>query len=331
MFNIMPIVSHLNQMVDILNGNAEEPPEIKYIQTELKEILKIVTGPYTLSEHMYLDKHIYIFGERHNFKSDCDENSISIGDFISNTILQNLDKPIDIFLELGYLSGVSCKSDGDLCEIRDKLMPSENLRMHYSDMRIVQKDISTFSILISGLYYNLTMLRNNDNLRGPTLTLLNELRRVLESAHEEDLLDFLIFQSDVKGNLYKQLNNCPVAEELLDFLNDRMIREGFTKKSLLSSIDLVFETGNFEQLAVDLILWESFILDVYILSKMFQDSKNIISYVGNLHAIRQREFITNLGFKLINQYENSEDWVEVSSFKQPFFYLKKHFHVLHEN
>lgn len=126
----------------------------------------------------------------------------------------------------------------------------------------------------------------------------------------------MIFQNDINGELYGKLD---IPKELRDYLNSRMTKEGYTKISLLTSINSVFETQTYEQLAVDLTLWQSFILDVYILTMILQDPQNIIIYNGDLHSQRQREFLGTLGSELINHYTNTEDWIDISSFKLPFF------------
>lgn len=312
---MMSINDHLKQIADILNDNVQgyNPPKINYVHQELTEVPNIINGPRTLSQHLYKNKRIYIFGEHHHFKTYSEEESISISDFLHHQVH---DKVIDVFLELGYKTGASCTEEGELCEIRNKLILCSNLRFHYSDVRIIQKDMSAFTALITGLYYNLNEIRYNDALKEPVMILLNQLRRVLASAHEEDLIDFLIFQNDINGELYGKLD---IPKELRDYLNSRMTKEGYTKISLLTSINSVFETQTYEQLAVDLTLWQSFILDVYILTMILQDPQNIIIYNGDLHSQRQREFLGTLGSELINHYTNTEDWIDISSFKLPFF------------
>lgn len=325
----------LHHMLSIIEG--EEPqitPNKPRVPRLLKTSSKLIYGPYTLTEHYSAqgNKRIFIFGERHVFKTKKLPSTTKIADFIHHIVSQHIaETSIDIFLELAYPTGKSSYYIKDLGEIRDalSLISHFNLRVHYSDMRFIQKEMATFTIVILGLYHILTNLKNNSTSLESGQILINQLIRTLQSARSGDLIDFLIFQSDIKGKIYKQLANSSVSNEILGFLNNYLTKRGFTKEKLLFALES-FSVENAETLAVDLILWHGVILDVCVLARIFRtfnhkpnkysgSPTNVIVYVGNYHAECQREFLSSIGFKEIRRTEGTEDYINISQFKPSLF------------
>ena len=341
-------------MVDILSGKSikiaatTETLPIWIVAKKLEKKYQIINGPHTLTQQSSQDweKNIYIFGERHQSKTVHEGESITISEFLLDVVFKNLERPVDIFLEIALSNTVLPDDKGDMIDIRNTLVqnPTPNLIIHSSDVRAIQNGMSDFSIIILSLYYYLINLSSHFAFREAIRILLRDLSRVISSADDENLIDFLIFQCDIGKEIDKQLNKSSIHEDLEDFFNSRMNQEGLTKQFLLSSIEsvLILLESDYspkiedlklaEGLAVNLIIWQSMILDVYILAKMFavEDfpddpskccgiKKNIIVYVGNLHAERQRDFLKYLGFDVIKQFSGTEDFIDISEFNQPFF------------
>lgn len=137
---------------------------------------KYLVGPISLSEHYSgkYDKHIYIFGDRHVFKSKCpdkaaDKNIVEITNFLEEIITTNKDKLIDFYLETEYVGGftnpdfkggveweephnymnklanlfVECFS------VEKHKCPYKNVRMHYTDLRHGDSILKPFLNLLS--------------------------------------------------------------------------------------------------------------------------------------------------------------------------------------
>ena len=69
---------------------------------------KYIRGPVSLVqlENKYLGKTVYVFGDVHTPESSCDlPGKIDIDEFIEQTIKQNPDKTLDVFLEFDYVGG----------------------------------------------------------------------------------------------------------------------------------------------------------------------------------------------------------------------------------
>ena len=101
------ILNHSNE------SNPEIPPENK------KPIANYIGGPYTLTMHWNKEykKIIYIFGESHSRKTDCDkfkrkdgffgkQNTMLIEDYLEQ-LIRNTDVFIDFYLEIGREQNLS--------------------------------------------------------------------------------------------------------------------------------------------------------------------------------------------------------------------------------
>jgi hypothetical protein len=139
-----------------INDNSISQENISYKKYDY------IIGPITLTE-LYsakYNKRIYIFGDIHALENDCNyDNSIRIDQFISETVTNNPDKIIDLFLEVSkndynreekfnYIDYVTDTFESCLI---NKCKEHDNLRVHFTDLREVITEFKNFNSELLGL------------------------------------------------------------------------------------------------------------------------------------------------------------------------------------
>ena len=324
--------------------------QIEYIFNKFSEIWKYIKGPFSLSEHFTEDnKHIYIFGDSHEEIILCSNNvgSIDFIQFVKKTVKYNKNKVIDIFVEIPY--GFTGKyNDIYLERFFNSLKQSKfkNLRLHYTDMRTIeQKELTTLSLF--------KILRNKETDIFMTKMSLENLIRLLESSIDLYTFDFIFKMHDINKKILKQIMNVkePTRTQIATYF--REIHKPFTKWFVLSKLKEMMDelnsgiTRNLDSFRLFVVEWESIILDIYVVSRMFREFKrighfpqtlsNILVYVGEYHARSIRGFLDYIKAEKINDNifkeatimkmfeealrKESLNCVDITTYRQPFFYI----------
>ena len=283
----------------------------------LNNIVNVV-GPISYNEYQYDKSNIAIFGEFHKIDElDPDlssDDTLNFSSFIQSLITQNSNQ-FDLFIELDYKQSdklyprvKATNSIFNLLEIEfDKCLtfvkkcPFKNLRAHYIDYREMLPESRYFKI-INELYTSIFW--NNEDI-GLVKDRVSEL--VHSKIYKEEIKRVLKFiETDKK--ILKQLNDCPLKDEILLFIKSRMktyqdtittlleenptfLKPKWNKNSPLSLKILIRDIVNsFMDIYVS-------IMDVYGLARMFRTfggtspPENIIVYAGDDHTKTYCDFL----------------------------------------
>ena len=329
--------ANFNEILQQIFGDFPASGKIEYYDEAIHVFLpssEFIEGPISLSEHIGKGKHIYLFGEQHFDKKNCEGNFRKVQDLFKEIVEHNPNRTIDLFLEVAYLTeGISMPEIGtsDIagivqtfqdCFSYDKSKCSyPNLRAHYTDMRlsILGIEPTEFSEIISKLF------RDPDNIKA--------WEKVLEilGTDNTDLFYLLTTQSDVNGKLAKQLQETDpeVAEILISYYRSQIkldlpvfIRQVTEYLGVLKRGYVRVSTSR--ELVISLISWQSIILDLYLLARLFRSfqgnpAQNVLIYVGDAHAEMMRGFFKDLGLKEIQKVRSEKSCIDISGFKKPFF------------
>ena len=284
-----------------------------------------IAGPHSVTRHYSatLGMTIHLFGENHiktaptvDATPFIDFLRTSIGDRETHIYLErsvNSETPPNtgIFGDIGRL--YNAFSDPDFgtpsasvyaCDIR-----SLHGREHFNDI---------VNVLLSSL------LANKKEVYYATHIMVSELRKVVSSMRQDedgydDSVDFLLFQCDNEGRIDGLLDmvDDSTYSTLVKTINKRLSQVGLTKDRLLGLMDQVLDIissknpsieGVAADLAVSVIKWQSVVLDLYILGKLFTDlPSSAIVYTGDYHSEMMRLVLSELGFETTMQQTNGED------------------------
>jgi len=265
-------------------------------------------------------------------------NVINVDQFIEKVIDEE-KKHIDFFLEIPYkekkeecskinttsynINEFSRKYWECFCPDKRDCF-HKNVRFHYTDVRISRSTIN----FIRELSEKINIL-NFKQIRELFLTDEGQKYKKLKTG--KDFLEYGLQQYS-KFKLSKQQENIPYPEikiKLLEFLYSHL-KDDFTINQLTYEglIKIINNIERFEltnkiladslktKLISRFILYEALFMDVYLISRMFrkftsknkneysESPKNIIIFVGNVHAERYREILKSLNFKL--EFSKSE-------------------------
>lgn len=282
---------------------------------------KMIQGPVSLT-HLTSEKHhmnIYLFGDVHELMSEC-PNQIRIDTFFMQTVEQNRDRVIDIFLEQNY--GVINKERSTVVTYIDQVGKTfrnhkfPNTRVHYADLRQYHfKPMHDFLIIWfdfeerKSIKFTWKKLQKFDKKYPDFLSMLSTKKQ------------FVQFCLNGK-RVQKQLSN--VDPQILQEL-ERSVQESYYEMPALK-IENVEEYMNFAILNCDRFM------DVYLLGRLFRSyqngpsAENSMIYVGNRHAQFYKTVLQNLGFQIIQTTSAKNQCLDISQFSQPFFHQKPSIH-----
>ena len=280
-----------------------------------------VIGPVSYNEYRYKNYNIAIFGEQHIIKKLPDvpvDNTLNFSSFLESVITQN-PRQFDFFLESPYkkidISGPLAVNtifniiheDFKKCLSVVKVCPFKNLRTHYIDYRdaIPMSDFQQLIIrsynLYNFIYHTSTSIEKLEELEELESNLLFLLSHASTIYKEEvkNVKDFINTDKKIR----KQLDNCPLKKEILEFINIKIQKyeeifkinvddddvKNFVKRSVDVDRYLLKRLGF---IIYDFVVIYISVMDVYTLARMFrtfkktsqEDPENIIVYVGDGHA-----------------------------------------------
>lgn len=308
---------------------------------ELSE--RYISGPKSLSEHYSheYNMHVYLFGELHN-STVCRQNlpNIPVDKFLLDLVEKNRRVQFDLFLELPYLTGPSRHQgagSSSMGKIRDTFSgcfdydksrcQHPNLRAHYADFRLCNYGVecTEFGRLILRIVQ--PILSNYLQEKQDLYDLIGIL-----SSSQENSLDLLIHLSDINGKLEKQLDQTRIRVPLMAFFKnvipskqELLERTIIAADELERSQDLDEWVDTNAEFLYMIMRWQSVLLDLYVLSRMFRRyqevperysgyAENVIVYLGDSHSQVEREFLSYLGFQLIQQVEGKSGCIDISNF-----------------
>lgn len=314
------------------------------------DIWESIESPISVSEHYHEEykKHIYLFGDFHIEGSECQINKkvIDFIKFTDKTIRYNNEKFIDVFVEVPY--GFLATEIHYLEKYYNKLKNSKlkNVRLHYTDMRTIEeKSMSLLSLF--------KILRHPKSDINSVKLAIQKLISLLLNMNGTYTFDFVYQLHDINKKILKQINNVeePMRSIIANFF--RKEHSIYTKSYVLGKLYEFLNnvTKSTQKLNEFIVKWEGFVLDIYIVSRMYRkfrkvDNKysetpnNIIVYAGEAHIRVIRKFMNELKVDKVNEdilYINEDftleglykvgiekgyfNCVDISKFRQPFFYI----------
>lgn len=326
-----------------------------------KPVFEYITGPISLSYQVSkkYNKRIYIFGEYHPKKTECDEidskrKSIMIYDYLYY-LFKSTDVFIDFYLE--YQSFPSNYNPYDL--IREDIIMRKMYIMIDSCINPEKKcNFNTIrSHFIDTRYYKGFMTSPIGKLQREIYMLI-ENKKILSSLDEENtyVVNKLIYYNDniilMTNYMLNVISNIDInKKEIKKMLLDPDEFQKIMKKYISYRIE-----NNVHDLSKKLIiaqksskytdylgkvLYNIFLKlkaldsvgqDIYTISRIFRnfnvknniqpiEPNNIVIYVGDQHAILLRKILSDLGFITINNIKsiNGTKCLDMKNFEQPFF------------
>lgn len=338
-----------------------------------------ILGPVSITEHISKDskKHIYIFGDIHEFREGCKyKNSLQIDKYLQKLLEYHHDKVIDIFLEVPYLS-----KDSDLVkyEYRDeggylfaRLIQTfsnclqvlkhnckyKNSRFHYTDLRWMNiesfTDLQYLITKIASIAKDIEDFWDSNLSRKEARLTLEKISKKIEKFMNVSIF-FNIYDILKKTKIRKQIEaiqNPKIKNKLIQKLewiidNEEIVNKGVEtlyrlqylttiegKKAFLKDEDSFINLYNkLDILDSSLMNYQVEFMDIFLLSRVFrtfkriknrysEDPTYIIIYAGDDHANSYRAFLSDIGFKTVNESFNEKQCLDISNFKRPFFSKK---------
>jgi len=315
---------------------------------------RLVVGPVRLVEYYSadLDKHIYLFGDRHVKRSTCEPNAIpTITEFITKIIRQNTDKVLDVYSEVIFESELiksefyrrfKAKAANYLDEFILKFRKCfeiekgeckyQHVRFHYADIRgshkLLEEMVRIFRYFVKPGFKRTEQLigSSDDRLASLFINLypFNEkIKPVLEATKINKQLDNIKNPNvrNILQNILKiEINNFRVT--IMALVNQDLV--GLYRGT---GRILPYWRKRIEEILVDI---PTFLMDIYTIGRMmrtFADGsspKYIIEYAGDAHIENISSFLEDLGFVKIEESVSQEEYknfqcLDISKFKQPFF------------
>ena len=303
---------------------------------------KFISGPMSITYQTspVYGKYIYIFGEFHGKKNQCNNfeetkyNFMNISEYFKK-IFSNTDKFIDFYLEdelfreiepdrnLDFINMLRYDNDNCLNPKKRFKCNYKNLRSHFVDSRFIQN--GNFLESTNKLGYLILDLRKDfteDELYNDymikhfyTIAELSKLNTY------EKIADYILELSMTIPIIKKEIHRSDLSEFLIiKNLRSSMIKE-YKRMVKIQNWNLINWTSwkNIKQNIELLIHIEVPVTDIYTISRMFKTFKkskyfpskqmNIIYYAGNYHADLVRNFLSSLLFSThICRYMNIDNW-----------------------
>jgi hypothetical protein len=281
-----------------------------------------IQGPVYLREYISkkYNKHIYLFGDIHQFNSTCPDK-VGIDEFISS-IIKSTDEKIDLFLELSFVSSshpsrIERPIDNYIRKIYNKfhncfnVSKSEcefkNVRFHYTDVRHL---IYEFMI-----HRHVNYLLKNIKGRDDIVVIMDRLRELMQYIP----IDFNQISKYTKIKRQFGKIDEDLAGSILAFFQKIILKNNIKMKKKLKKINRVLFSLTIDLLNDEpdyiisqhtkvisnfmefLTSYFSFIMDLYLVGRMFNENyRNIIVYTGVYHTFRYDKLLRYLKFKVVN-------------------------------
>ena len=283
----------------ILNHSNESNPEIQ--AENKKPIANYIGGPYTLTMHWNKEykKLIYIFGESHSTKTDCDKFKIKDGfygkqhtmlieDYLEQ-LIRNTDVFIDFYLEIGRKQNFGGKMRIE--EIRERfkhcfynhrdvdhdvpdkysLQTDTNIkcwlsRMHYFDLRKQANDVQVDSISyvcmqIARLIYMLQEIE--DDTGGDISSYPTVIAKFLSDVKYEQIIKPIL----------ENFSKIETIEDYKDFWDKQIYNHKFLSKKVtkFKSVDMHTKIKNFIKKEILNTRFDGSIIDIKVLVNLIKD------------------------------------------------------------
>jgi hypothetical protein len=304
---------------------------------------------YSISEHYSekYDKHIYIFGEFHDYHGSC-SNNIPASRFVLEQMAIS-DKFIDLYFEWQFIprsQGFVHKRFGshqlsilyaslyghmDLFIEKWSNNGYANVRPHLTDVRRVYNKYDFINVLNSLL---VTMAYGDKSY--DLLTEFENLSKFPTDLYEfkkiktiEDLKTFIFSRIPLVNKEVKRMDE-DVKNSVLDHFNTCIDNIDVTKFYYDNIKRVLRSSSNTTNYGTYLLAPFICIMDLYLLARIFKHfnkvpyhnsnpPKNIIIYVGNLHAETYRRYLDVLGFETKFYNMSQTHCVDISRLKLPLF------------
>lgn len=302
------------------------------IITNNDKIPKQIRGPISLLEYSssYYKKHIYLFGEIHDYPIRClPGNNIPIDRFLIDTI-KATSKTIDLFLEIPHRKKIDRKelNDGTIENIYKKLHQAHNLRIHAIDIRQMH-DEKSYTSALTNMFFDLLIMSDHSKSMNEIVEAANEYSSLAQkylditnssASRDRRSLPYKPFLEEER--IKKQIEDVTDSKACEAIINIVRLQENITYQDLLNAYNGASDLINARAdrfnhifckispmmyiIAEKLICFLSIIMDYYTLAHIFRSSlesekeaRNIIIYVGEAHAWRYKRVFEVLEFKLI--------------------------------
>ena len=275
-------------------------------------------------------KHIYLFGDEHVRNSTClSRDGEHIVDFISDQILQNQDKIIDVYIEAPFRNPLTQNRNylEDMQrEFRDCLLQNNcinfpNARFHYVDIRQGNIESASFKILIE-MYFNLLYEFENmefqnggDKKLYEILEKYKEIPVVKEFLKDKDLMEEKLMK--------KEYSKSNIPELIIDHYKSKIKPLLVTLKKSLHFIEIskgkAIAIQSWDKFLSSLIEILSFYVDIYTLLRIFRPFKkvqgkirkkepqNIIIYMGEEHTRSIIHFLNEIKGKIVFETRSDKE------------------------
>jgi len=321
--------------------------------------IKKIQGPVSLYEMKIPvmpgdknPKHIYLFGDNHVRETTCDKNVVSIADFISDTIIQNSSKILDIYVESPYKSPYT-SGDNYLFDVErifnDCLLqkPScsyKNTRFHFVDIR--NGESQSFKILNDAYWDFIDVInpyiRNPQSFENPGLDLFKIIHRYEKTWIWSDFF-YSKKELNLENPIQKEIRKSNISEQIIAFYKDCIDPKIRNLSDLMDK--LLLETNSGPELE-NIDDWIYFLdvlfevlacyVDIYTLLRIFrpfkvvpnrirkEEPENIILYMGDAHIVKIVEFLKSIGGEIIaethsDDFTSSFQCIDIKDFELPFF------------
>lgn len=328
------------EVINIVKENPVISKLIKNWKAMKQPIVRNLSGPMSLTEQWSeeFQKRVYTFGEWHGSEGGCYSNYSEIHNYFKR-LFNTTSVFIDFFLEVpayegeGWDSNVANKSLSSRTTYLRKLRSAfvkciqkvhrhsedcQLIRAHYADVRMVNRNATSYTGEIIGITYNpKTMYSSINN----NIKYIYKLSNPDINSVYKYLIRDIIWNNKFIVKEIKQIQE-PLKSRLVDSINagfiylisklDETRPESLTKMSTNVINSDRNRTIWFEHLVKNYLTpIESYALDVYTFIRMFKTFKqtvnqpshanNVIIYAGDAHAKNIRYLLSTLGFKVINR------------------------------
>ena len=350
-----------NKMTQILlNITQISVPKILELSDQKDKKFDYINGPVSLFElHDLSGKCIYLFGDKHIYGKGCDKNDIkspSIAQFLDKTIWININKNIDIYMEVPYVNSANPSNkyilstgEGPLQETISEFIDCfqvdkkickypKNIRFHYIDIRFeIYRKLDGFLQSYMQLCNTNQLFRERENFTQIYGDLIKSFKNK-ENSYKQIISLFDQNEAFKILKIFKQLDHCSAVDRnmLNNYFESRFT--GFHKMTyqnfdeMIQLIDMytapaIYAANRLNYLILTMNNYMIALMDTYALARILRtytngpQAQNIMVFAGFRHINNYVEFFTNkLGWKLTNQTQNEDlQCIDLSKFKQPFF------------
>lgn len=316
-----------------------------------------INGPFSMSEQTSdtYNKKIYIFGEYHGQEQQCDSKLDGV--YSINNYLRDLfnSSPvfIDFFLEYRmfpnkYEAKVNINRNQLLYHIHELVddcmdpvgravnCPWPNVRTHFVDTRYY-KDISTTQIGVLKSELNKKLSPQSKQTLRYLATFQNDIEKLTSFSYQLAVRSVTHTEKGSRSNLNIEFIGPLLKKHIYKRLNINFMKT-FQKNisvALAGNTSIPNYVTYLNILFTQLTMIETSVMDLYLLQRMFKtfrdtglnqprDSKNIILYVGDAHAILIRGVLRDMGFVTIGHStpinsNTKKRCLSLAGIKQPLF------------